>query len=377
MADDRLRLPRALHPLAWWLWALGLATGASRATNPLVLALVVAVVCWVVAARRTDAPWARSFRSFLFLGGLIIAIRVVFYAIVGNRFGTHRLVTLPEVALPRWAAGVRLGGPITLEGLLTAAFDGGRLATLMICLGAANTLANPRRLLRCVPGGLYEVGTAVVVALSVGPQLLESVQRVRRARRLRGATDSGLRALRGIAVPVLADALDHALALAASMDSRGYGRSGGVAAPVRRVTGAAIVLGLMGVCVGVYALLDGTTDARLGVPVLVAGLAIAVAGLVVGGRRVRPTSYRPDPWAWPEWVVAGSGIAAAIALFTAGAVDPDALSPSLVPLTWPTLAVLPAVGVLVALAPAWAAPPVRLPASRASVGERVGEGVAA
>ena len=31
------RLPRALHPGAWWLWALGLATAASRTTNPLLL----------------------------------------------------------------------------------------------------------------------------------------------------------------------------------------------------------------------------------------------------------------------------------------------------------------------------------------------------
>ena len=31
------RLPRTLHPGAWWLWALGLATAASRTTNPLLL----------------------------------------------------------------------------------------------------------------------------------------------------------------------------------------------------------------------------------------------------------------------------------------------------------------------------------------------------
>ena len=31
------RLPRDLHPVAWWVWALGLATAASFTTNPLVL----------------------------------------------------------------------------------------------------------------------------------------------------------------------------------------------------------------------------------------------------------------------------------------------------------------------------------------------------
>src|SRR3712207_8930253 len=52
------RIARDLHPAAWWVWALGLATAASRTTNPWLLGLIVAVACFTVAARRTDAPWA-------------------------------------------------------------------------------------------------------------------------------------------------------------------------------------------------------------------------------------------------------------------------------------------------------------------------------
>ena len=33
-------LPRDLHPLAWWSWAIGLATAASLTTNPLLLLLM-------------------------------------------------------------------------------------------------------------------------------------------------------------------------------------------------------------------------------------------------------------------------------------------------------------------------------------------------
>ena len=93
---------------------------------------------------------------------------------------------MPQVPLPSWAAGVQLGGPVTLEGTVSALYDGLRLGTLLCCLGAANTLANPKRALRVLPGALYELGVAVVVSLSVAPQLVESVQRVRRARKLRG-----------------------------------------------------------------------------------------------------------------------------------------------------------------------------------------------
>ena len=46
---EPMRLPRPLHPGAWWLWALGLATAASRTTQPLLLGLVIAVTAYVVA----------------------------------------------------------------------------------------------------------------------------------------------------------------------------------------------------------------------------------------------------------------------------------------------------------------------------------------
>jgi energy-coupling factor transport system permease protein len=51
---------RPLHPGAWWLWAIGLATAASRTTNPLLLGLVLVVAGYVVACRRTCAPGARA-----------------------------------------------------------------------------------------------------------------------------------------------------------------------------------------------------------------------------------------------------------------------------------------------------------------------------
>lgn len=47
---------RALHPGAWWVWALGLAAAASRTSNPLVLVLIVSAAAAVVRARRPVAP---------------------------------------------------------------------------------------------------------------------------------------------------------------------------------------------------------------------------------------------------------------------------------------------------------------------------------
>jgi energy-coupling factor transport system permease protein len=354
------RLPRALHPGAWWLWALGLATAASRTTNPLLLGMAVAGAGRVVTSRRGDAPWAFAFRFYLWAGLFVVASRVLFRLVFSDAgLGGHRLLDLPEIPLPGPAAGIHLLGPVSVEHLLGGLYDGMRLATMLVCLGAANALADPKRMLKAVPGALYEVGTAVVVALSVAPQLVESVLRVRRARRLRGGRHRGLRALKGILLPVLADALDRSLALAAAMDSRGYGRSGG--AP-RRLPGALVVTGLLGICVGGYGLLDGTAPRWLGLPVLAAGLALAAVGLPLAGARVSRSVYRPDPWAAPETLVAGSGLLTAAVLVLTARVDPADLYPSLEPLTWPGLPLAGTLAVLVAAAPAVLAPPALVPA---------------
>lgn len=351
------RLPRALHPGAWWLWALSLAIAASRTTNPIVLLLIVAVVGFVVSNRRSEAPWARGFRAYLVLGLVVVAIRVVFRMLLDGQYGQHILFTLPEIPLPAAAAGIRIGGPVSAEGVLAALYDGLRLATLLLCIGAANVLADPKRLLKAMPAALHELGVAITVALSVAPQLVESGQRVRRARRLRGETTRRLHVVKEVAIPVMTDALDRSLLLAAAMDSRGYARSAHVAPGVRRTTGALLVGGLLGVCVGTYGLLDASAPRTLGYPMLAVGVGVAVVGLRLSGRRVVRTRYRQDPWRAAEWVVALSGLVAAVVVLVVATVDPAALYPSFVVVRWPDLPVLPALAVLVGVVPAWVAPP--------------------
>ena len=351
------RLARPLHPAGWWLWAIGMAVAASRTTNPLLLALVLSSTCLVVAARRTDSPWARSFRLYLVLGALIVVGRVVLHVAVGFKYGDHLLVRLPTVPLPSWAAGITLGGPVALEGLLGAAYEGLRLATLIACIGAANALADPKRLLRALPGALHDIGVAVVVSITVAPQLAESVLRVRRARRLRGERVRGLRGAGRVVLPVLQDALDRSLALAAAMDSRGYGRIAQVPARTRRGTGVLVLGGLLGTCVGLYGLLDASTPGSLSVTTLLAGLALATTGLWLGNRRLRRSTYRPDPWRAPEWAASGLGLAVVLAMLLQGQLDPSVLLAPLQPLAVPAVPLVPVAGVLLATLVAVVSPP--------------------
>ncbi|MGV2918105.1 energy-coupling factor transporter transmembrane component T [Streptomyces alfalfae] len=346
----------ALHPGAWWVWALGLGAAASRTTNPLLIGLLIGVAGYVVAARRTSAPWATSYGAFVKLGLVVIGIRLVFAVVLGSPVpGTHTVVTLPEVPLPDWARGVRIGGRVTAEGLLFALYDGIRLAGLLICVGAANALASPSRLLKSLPGALYEAGVAVVVAMTFAPNLIADVRRLRAARRLRGRPDRGMRGLLQVGLPVLEGALERSVALAAAMDARGFGRSAAVPRRVRVATAVLTLGGLMGVCVGTYGLLTAE-GASYGLPVLACGLLAALVGLRLGGRRAVRTRYRPDRWGVRAWLVAGSGLAVAGLTVWAAASDAAALNPGVVPLVAPALPLWPAAAALIGLLPGLVAP---------------------
>jgi energy-coupling factor transport system permease protein len=343
---------------------VGLAVAASQTTNPWLLLLLIGVACLAVAARRSAQPWANSFRLYLWLGVVIVVIRVLFRILLGGGDGGRVLLGLPRIPLPHWALGLRLLGPVTQEALLAGLYDGLRLAAIVICIGAANALANPKRLLRSVPPALYEIGSALVVAVTVLPQLVDSVRRVRAAQALRGGETGRVRSLRRLMVPVLEDALERSLALAAGMDTRGYGRTSGATSRERRTTGALMLLGLCGICVGVYAGLDGTSPGWLGRPMLVAGVLVSVAGMYAAGRRVGRSRYRPAAWRWPELVVAFSGVAVGAAGWW--------MSRHQLAIAYPAVTVAPALSVLAVaaaaagLAGALCAPPTVAPPGGAS-----------
>ena len=229
------------------------------------------------------------------------------------------LIDLPEVPLPGWALGVHLLGPVTRESLLFALYDGLRLGTIVICVGAANSLANPKRLLRSMPAALYEIGTALVVAVSILPQLADSLRRVRAAQRLRAGDTRRVGRLRRLVVPVLEDALERSLALAAGMDARGYGRAGGLTRGRRRWTGALMLAGLCGLCVGTYAVLDRTAPRVLALPMLALGAVVALLGLVGAGRPGDPQPLPTRSVAAARVAGGGPGVAAAVLAVVAAA----------------------------------------------------------
>jgi energy-coupling factor transport system permease protein len=361
------RLPRPLHPVAWWLWAAGLAAAAGTTSNPVLLVALMAVAGAVVAARRPVTPWAASYGAFLRIALVVLVVRVVLYALFGDPGGGHVLLRLPQLPLPHgW--GVRIGGAMTEEGLVRSVEDGLRLATVLVCIGAANSLASPARLLKVLPGALYEVGVAVGVAVSFAPQAVASLGRVRRARRLRGRGDRGLAALRGMAVPVLEGALERSVDLAAAMDVRGFGRTGQIPARTRRLAAGLTLVGVLAICAGSYGLLTAGAPFVLGAPLAVGGSAVAVAGFAVGSRVSRRSHYRPDPWTGPEWSVAASGVAVAAGYLVAAHLGLSGMDAAADPTAVPDVPLLALLATAVAVLPSVAAPPLRLAKSPARGG---------
>lgn len=344
---------------------MGAAMAASTSNNPLFLGLLLTAVIMVVLNRRTDAPWARAVGAYLTLALIVIIFRVALMALLGGRRDGVVLFTLPEIPLPAWAAGIRFGGPVTANALLAAGYDGLRLAGLMVCVGAANTLANPRQALKSVPAALNQLSVAVIIALALAPQLVESLLRIRRARRLRGGAGTGWRAVKAVLVPVLEDALDRSMRLAAAMESRGYGRavdSRGQAWP----TSLLLILSLCGLVFSTYALLSMPELGRLPWAILGASVVGVMAGLHLAGRSHRSTRYRPHRWRPNDTILVALGVGAAALAFWLQQDHYAVMNPRTTPLQWPQLhwAMLLAVAMLALPAVLTPPPATRPTASR-------------
>jgi len=248
----------AVTASTWWILGVCLALSASLSHNALLLGLVIAVsVILILAFAKPDRGLA-TLRIYGVMALLVLLLRLVFRIIFNSP-------TLGDVALNLPALAVQVGqmnfyylGPVSWFSLGRAAIDGLHLAAIILAVAMANAVANPRKLLRAAPTALYEFATAAAVALNLAPQIITSLFRVRRARALRGSA-SGLRSFGGLVVPVIEDAINRSLDLAASMDARGFGRTGRQKPGALAASRAAIALALLMMAVATYLLLAGQT----------------------------------------------------------------------------------------------------------------------
>ncbi len=297
----------ALHPATWWFLGLALAAIASLSSDIAVELGVIAAAVFVMLTCREHAPWSRSVRFYLWIGAFVVSVRVLFRIIFNS---SNPADAIAFSLVPIDLAGIHLLGDVTWQTLQSAAADGLRLAAIVIAIGMANTLANPKRLLKSTPGALYEVATAMTVAINLAPQLIESLQRVRKARSLRGRS-KGISALSSIVIPALEDTIEQSLEMAASMDARGFGRRGNLTTAQLATSRALSLGGILLISFATYFLL-ATSSQSLAIWLLVAGVLAIALTIRIASRRNLRTRFRRQKPGFKDALVAAISLAAVI-----------------------------------------------------------------
>lgn len=273
----------------WWLLGLALAISGSLAKPAWELGLICLMSLALASMFGPRAQKWQAIRLYLLLCGFVLLVRVLFRIIfsgAGFSYGQAKavLLALPNVSFTVFGQTVHLLGPITSATINAAITDGLRLCAIILGVAMANIIANPRKLLRSTPSALYEVATAAAVAISLAPQLISSINRVRQARELRGGTPKGLSGLGSVVIPVLEDTIQRSLDLAASMDSRGFGRRGRMPKSATLASRVSSVLAILVLGFASYLLLTSGKDiwialAMFGLALLLLTVTVRIANV--------------------------------------------------------------------------------------------------
>lgn len=300
----------SFHPLTWWLLGISLSLSSTVSASPVIPAAVCVLAILVMAvANRFGVKGNLALSFYLLLAVGVIISRLVFKVV----FNVHNSSEPTLLALPIFEFNLGFGDPVTILGnvsattLLSATLDGTRLAAIILGIALAVTLAEPKKLLRSTPAALFEIGAAVSMAINLVPQLIKSYKRVKQAQKLRGITGR-VSAFAGTAIPVLEDAIDSSLTLAASMSSRGFGLQ--VNSRARLITGLMSLVAVL--CIAVASYLTITSGSEF-LWLLLAGLLVATGSLLIASKAAIRTKLVPGKLRGMDWIVA----AAALAIFAA------------------------------------------------------------
>jgi energy-coupling factor transport system permease protein len=278
------KLAELIHPATWWLLGGTFALVSGSATTLFTPIAIGTFSVIAILAFRENATWAKSLPFYLALAGIVILIRLLFRIIFSYSSDYEAIaIELPRFQLNLGFGVIEFLGDVSWVALYGALLDGARLAAIILSVAIATTLANPRKLLKSAPGALYEIATSVSVAINLAPQLIESFNRVRKARLLRGKSKKSNQ-LAGIVIPVLEDTLDRSLLLAASMDARGFGRRGQQSAAELLTARTLGLIGLLLNLCGVFILLSGL-GLNFALTFIGAGLTTAAISLRITSRR--------------------------------------------------------------------------------------------
>jgi energy-coupling factor transport system permease protein len=295
-----LRLSDKLTPVTWWLLCFSLAIAAGLSQSVVFLASICAFAFLGMVFLPARGVALAAIRLYAVMATGIIIVRIGFRILFNSPTADPSALSLPQLSIHLFGVDYFFLGPVSHVNLLAGVTDGFRLAAIILSIGLASAVANPRKLIRSAPAVLYEFATATAIAINVAPQLVTSLNRVRRARTLRGGS-ARLSGLKSVVIPVLEDTIQRSLDLAASMDSRGFGRRGAMRLRVVYASRTAGAMGIMLLGTASYLVLATSYSTGVGIVTAVLGAAcIGVAARLAGMHRVRTrlTLNRPSPVDW-------------------------------------------------------------------------------
>jgi energy-coupling factor transport system permease protein len=305
----------AIHPYSWWILGLSFAISAAATTDILALLSINAIAVAITISAREPAPWSKSLIFYLATALAVVVIRLIFRIVFNFDSDLNVAFALPSLNISLGDLGsVELLGRVSWDALSGAFRDGLKMAAIILSVGLANTLANPRRLLKNTPGALYEIASAWVIAINMAPQLIDSAKRVRKARSLRRRSRKQ-NLLSSLIIPVLEDTIERSLALAASMSARGFGRQGALSPRQHLASRLLSVIGVLCLAIGSYLLL---TVSSIWIPLtlMVSGVsAVLITTRIASLRQIR-TRFQPDVWTPRDFIICSVG--AAIATMSVG-----------------------------------------------------------
>ena len=221
-----MRTTSPLHAVTWLLWAVAAAASVQLAPSPVYVALVIVVSVLVVDTHRLDGTLARAFPILVGLGVIFAVLRVVLTTLTTHGGPSSDVwFTMPSAQLPRILGGFTVGGTIEGQVVLQSAAQAFAVVGILAAFGVFNAVANHHELLQAAPRAFHEPGLIVTVALAFVPSTMTAIGAAREADRAR----TGGRVVRRgrlvrLTVPIVESGLERAMALAESMDARGFAR---------------------------------------------------------------------------------------------------------------------------------------------------------
>lgn len=289
---------------AWLIWVLAAAAVTMLARNPLYsLLLLLASRLVELACGRKDAALDLSLGQVAMVRlAVVVFIFSGLYSALFVHVGEVVLVALPE-GLPL------LGGPITLDSLLSGFSNGLLLLTLLSLFFAFNRVVTADRLARLAPRAFQDLGVVVLVALTYVPETARHVERIREAQAVRGHRIEGLRDWQPLLIPLLIGGLERAMALAEAMVARGFGATKRTPLSGRLLGVLALGMGLTfgGWIIALWWETPGWLLMALGI--------VSVIGVMwAAGRGVQATHYRRRPWRRRDSLLVAASLAPVVFL---------------------------------------------------------------